>query len=116
MNQITVGSRIRFDPQGGNWWWTVRARNDRFIIATQQAPFLPKGKVQYTVVDLTGWTYTYNGVRPGMVRSSLNTLGGGYDLGPDGEGCEQMLAELDAGTWELSRRRVMGVRQIQVES
>lgn len=106
-----VGDRIKFMPQRGNRWWLVRARDARFIVATQQRPFFPKGELLYTVVDLTGWTSKYNGVGPGKVRSSLNTLGGGAgdvaDISTD-EGCLAILAALQSGEWELSRRRVVG--------
>lgn len=112
---LKPGSRIRFTPQSGNRWWTVAARDERYIIASQQAPFEPKGTEQYTVVDLTGWTFTYNGVGPGMVRSSLNTLGGGSDLSSDGWG-ERMLDDLRSGEWELSHRRVVRVDGIEVKA
>lgn len=112
---IKIGDRIRFLPQGGNRWWTVGARDERFIIASQQAPFEPKGTLQYTVVDLTGWTFTYNGVGPGIVRSSINLIGGGYDLDETGW-ADQMLAELQSGELELSHRRVMRVDRIEVEN
>lgn len=111
---VDVGKRIRFVPESGNRWWTVWASDERYIIATRKAPF--SEELVYTVVDLTGWTSTYNGVGPGPVRSSVNSLGGGYDLGPDGEGCAQMLAELNDNTIDLSWRRVVGVTQIEVES
>lgn len=111
---VTVGDRIRFNPQSGRGWWTVKARSDRFVLAVQQAPFQPKGDLWYTVVDLTGWTHRYNGVGPGVVRSSLNTLGGGWDLGEDGEGCVGALAGLESGEWSLSRRRVMAVDGIEI--
>lgn len=111
---IPAGDRIRFVPQSGNRWWTVRASDERYIVATRATVFT--GEVVYTVVDLTGWDRTYNGVKPGPVRSSLDTLGGGYDLGPDGEGCDQILAELNAGEHELSQRRVTEVAQIEVSA
>jgi hypothetical protein len=111
---IKPGTRIRFDPQGGKWWWTVKARDERFIIATQQEPFRPKGTLRYTVVDLTGWTYTYNFVSPGIVRSSINLAGGGYGEGVfDVAECERMLEELRSGELELSTRRVRSVRAIE---
>lgn len=112
--ELNVGDRIRFMPQRGNRWWTIRARDGRFIVATQQAPFEPRGILRYTVVDLTGWTSKYNGVGPGKVRSSLNTLGGGAgdvaDISTD-EGCQAILAALQSGEWELSRRRVVRVER-----
>jgi len=109
---VAVGDAIRFKPQGGYRWWEVRARDERFIVATQQAPFLPKGELQYTVVDLTGWQEKrYNGAGGGIVRSSLNTLGGGWDL--DEEGVAEILPGLRSGRWDLSNRRVMDVDSIE---
>lgn len=111
---IKVGDRIRFDPQPGNNWWTVRARDARYIIATQQAPFQQAGEHQYTIVDLVGYlNRSRNGAGPGIVRSSLNTIGGGYDIGNYGMHCDQMLADLHDG-WELSARRAMSVKAIEV--
>lgn len=112
--ELAVGDRFRLVPQPGNRWWTIRARDERFIVATQQAPFQPKGDLQYTVVDLTGWQdKTYNGAGNGIVRSSLNTLGGGYDVGTSGEHCDQLLADLRSGRWELSHRRLLDVHDIE---
>jgi hypothetical protein len=105
-----IGDKIRFHPHGGGRWWTIRARDERFIVATTQAPFKPKGELWYTVVDLTGWqSKRYNGAGNSIVRSSLNTLGGGWDVGPNGEGCEAILDGLRSGEWELSHRRVVNV-------
>lgn len=109
-----IGQRVRFTPQGSNRWWTIRACDERYVIATQVAPFTA-GDLQYTIVDLTGWDSTYNDVGPGVVRSSLNTLGGGYDAGLDGENCAAMLAELRAGTHRFSPRRVLAVEAIELE-
>lgn len=112
---IEIGQRIRFEPQNDAVWWTVRAADERFVIATRQAPFKPKGDLWYTVVDRTGWqAKRYNGAGEGVVRSSLNTLGGGWDIGPDGEGCQEALVALQSGQFELSNRRVMDVRGIEV--
>jgi len=114
-DDIAVGDKIRFTPcASGKRYWTVRARDERFIVATMQAPFRPKGDLWYTVVDLTGWQdKRYNGAGNGVVRSSLNTLGGGWDLGPEGEGCQEVLGALQSGEWELSHRRVVNVDTIE---
>ena len=109
---IRVGDKIRFDPNGGRRWWTVRDRDERFIVATAQAPFQPKGELWYTVVDLTGWQEKrYNGAGNGIVRSSLNTLGGGWDC--DDEGIAEIIPALRSGSWELSHRRVANVWSIE---
>ena len=108
-DDIAVGDKVRFAPGGvGNRWWTVRARDERFIVATMQAPFEPKGALWYTVVDITGWLdKRYNGAGYGPVRSSLNTLGGGWDCSE--EGVAEILPALQSGEWELSHRRVINV-------
>ena len=111
-DDIIVGDKIRFDPQSGNRWWTVKARDDRYIVAVRPAEFT-KNDLFYTVVDLTGWTFTYNGVPPGVVRSSLNTLGGGFDIGDSGEKCDDVLSVLRSGQFELSHRRVIEVESIE---
>jgi hypothetical protein len=112
--EIAVGDRVKFHPTTSRQWWTVRDRNDRFIVATMQAPFEPKGDLWYTVVDLTGWQHKrYNGAGNGVVRSSLNTLGGGWELGPNGEGAEQIIPALLSGEWEFSNRRVASVWSVE---
>lgn len=116
LDHIEVGDRIRFTPYAtGKRWWTVRDRDDRFIVATMQAPFKPRGNLWYTVVDLTGWLdKSYNGAGGGIVRSSVNTLGGGWDIDADGSGAEQIIPALRSGEWELSQRRVADVWSIEV--
>lgn len=112
--QVGVGDKVRFTPSGGtgNRWWLVRDRDERFIVATMQAPFQPKGDLCYTVVDLIGWQEKrYNGAGNGVVRSSLNTLGGGWDC--DVEGVSQIIPALHAGEWELSHRRVLSVWSVE---
>lgn len=113
-DHIAVGDKIRFDPPAkGRRWWTVRARDKRFIVVTTQAPFEPKGSLWYSVVDLTGWQdKRYNGAGNGVVRSSLNTLGGGWDCETD-EGVAAILPALQTGEWELSHRRVLNVIDIE---
>lgn len=115
MNEIKVGDRIRFTPGSGRNWWHVKARDERYIVAVQQAPFKPKGELLYTVVDLVGWqNKRRNGAGHGVVRSSLNTLGGGYDVGDNGERCDEILTGLRSGEYELSHRRVMSVWDVEV--
>ena len=114
---LKVGDRVRFHPKPGRAWWVVRARDDRYIICTRQAPFQPKGEPEYTILDLVGYQdHTRNGAGNGVVRSSLNTLGGGWDVGSDGEHCSEMLADLQSGEWELSTRRLLDVRRVEVAS
>ncbi|WP_409482756.1 hypothetical protein [Arsenicicoccus dermatophilus] len=45
--------QIRFPNQRYNptWWWNVQGEDDRWLIATHQAPFMPKGTVTYTILD-----------------------------------------------------------------
>jgi len=105
---VKIGDRIRFD--GDRYWWDVRDRDERYIVATRQQTFAPKGDLFYTVVDLTGWQdHKYNGAGNGVVRSSLNSLGGGWDIAPDGAGAEKIIPALVSGEWELSVRRVANV-------
>ena len=113
MSDIWIGSKIRFSPAGGssNRWWTVQDVSERYIVATVQAPFQPKGKLWYTVVDLTGWANkTHNGYGNGIVRSSLNTLGGGW-----GDNWDEIIPLLEAGRRELSHRRIFGVDKIEIK-
>lgn len=112
---MSVGDRIRFMPQKGNRWWTIRARDERFIVVTQQAPFEPKGELWYAVVDLRR-PYKHNGVGPGMVRSSLNAFRGGWPYDEfDQVAFDQAIADLNDGTRALSNRRLMIVDRFHVE-
>lgn len=110
---LRVGDRIRLTPgSDGKRAWTVRARSRRFIVATCIKGF-GRG-IAYTCIDTTGWLdWHYNGQGRGVVRSSLDTLGDGWDIGPDGEGCDDVLQGLRSGKWELSRHRAIDVRGIE---
>ena len=110
---LRVGDRIRLTPgSDGKRAWTVRARDERYIVATRIEGF-GRG-IAYTCIDTGDWLDRhYNGQGIRVVRSSLDTLGGGWDLGPNGEGCDDVLQGLRSGQWELSRRRVIDVRGIE---
>ncbi len=113
LSRVSVGDRIRITPIGHQRrWWTVGARDERYVIAWRNAPFL-RDEREYTVIDLNA--YRDNGVDPGVVASSLNTLGGGWDIGPNGEGCDSALQGLVSGEWGMSRRRLLGVTAIETE-
>lgn len=113
LGTLRVGDRVRFDRQHHSYWWDIRDRDDRFIVATSQQPFQPAGVLCYTAVDLTGWLEKhYNGAGLGVVRSSLNTLGGGWDLTDDS--VARILPALRAGEWELSHRRVIDVKHVEI--
>lgn len=113
-DNIKVGDRVRFTPDSDTRRaWTVTARNADHIVAVRQAYFEPEGVVQYTVTEVRD--YRYNGVRPGLVRSSLNTMGGGWDLDHRiDEGSREIIAALEAGEYELSNRRVIEVDDVTV--
>lgn len=114
---LRVGDKIAFTPEAGaRWPWTVRARDERFIVATSPAPFKPKGTLMYTVVDRTGWQkMSRNGHGHGVVRSSLDILGGGWGDGSyDDAACAEILSVLRSGEWGLSHRRVLSVWGVEV--
>jgi hypothetical protein len=117
---LKVGEQIKFFPRGSDiaGWWTVRARDDRWIIATAQAPFRKKGELVYTVVDLTGWqNHRRNGAGMGVVRNRLDIIGGGWGDGTfsDTEIAEMLAALQDPESpWELSVRGVVNVWDVEV--
>lgn len=116
-SEISVGDRIVITPRGRELWpWLVRARNERFIVATTQYPFKPKGTLLYTVIDLTGWAKKqYNSVGPGVVRSSLDIIGGGWGDGSYGNAAvKEILDVLVKGEFDLSHRRVLSVHEIEL--
>jgi len=112
---IEKGDRIRFTPENTvAGWWKVVDRDNRYIVAIAQRPFKPKGEWLYTVVDLIGYqNQRYNGVGNGVVRSSLDTLGGGWGIGPNGEGAERIIPALRDGEWDISPRRLAKVWSIE---
>lgn len=53
-------------------WWTVRAVDETYAVATRQAEFEPRGVVVYTIID------------PAQeIRGGCTLLGGGWALNPD---------------------------------
>lgn len=111
VDEIEVGDRIRFIPDSRQRaWWTVADRNTSHVVAIRQAPFHAKGTVEYTV---TGIQNPEAGST--LVRSSLNTLGGGWDLSnrEGGAGAAEILEALESHKYELSHRRMVEVDRIE---
>ncbi len=80
---LSVGDRVRLDGRPRRW--TVQAVSEHFAAFVQQAPFEPKGTLQYTVID---WR---NGI-----RGPCNLIGQGYGDGSySREECAQMLTEFE---------------------
>lgn len=114
--KVRVGDKVRFD--GAGQWWTVQARDERFLVATVRVvgTSVAADEWAYTVVDLTGWAdKRYNGAGNGPVRSSLNSLGGGWPLTGTTlrTDCEAALEALLSGEREISHRRVTNVLSIE---
>jgi hypothetical protein len=91
---LQPGDRIRLAPDG-RLWWTVQAVSEHYAACVQQAPFQPKGILQYTVLD---WR---NGV-----RGPCDLIGQGYGDGSYSQAeCAEMLADfeyVDEGLHELN--------------
>lgn len=85
-----VGDRVKF--YGERLAYTIRARNNRFIICSK--PFNIRRTILYTIIDLV------RGVR-GRDNLIFGRIGG-YTTQ---QSFEDALAELDAGLMEVSRRR-----------
>ncbi|WP_368679930.1 hypothetical protein R1X32_00825 (plasmid) [Rhodococcus opacus] len=88
---LDVGGRIRFglEPRRP---YTVRARSEHFVVCTRHRDFATTGEFVYTVID---WR---NGI-----RGPINVIGGSADVSTD-ERCRELLADLEAGRWEISHR------------
>lgn len=89
--------------------WTVQARDAVFVVATR---VVGRGMVEYTVIAVQDPC----GEVPAVVRSSVDTLGGGYAVAAadPGAGCRAMLAELAAGELGMSVRRMVQVPALTV--
>lgn len=98
VEDLAVGDKIRLAHGGGEKrWWDVRARDERFVILTRQAPFRPKGDVEYTIIDT---------VRD--LRGPCNLIGQGWDFEsrPVAESAADLLAALNAHVeWNEFTRR-----------
>jgi hypothetical protein len=68
IQMLNPGDRVRFST-GGRAWWTVQVAGTRYVIATRQAPFRPKGEYQYTIMDAAH-----------SVRGPSNLIGNGWDV------------------------------------
>jgi hypothetical protein len=85
---LAVGDRLRLAMRATSprRWWTVQALSEHFAVCVQQAPFLPKGFLQYTVLD---WR--------NAVRGPCDNIGQGYGDGTySREECTRMLAQFEA--------------------
>ena len=81
---LQPGDRVKLAPDG-RLWWTVQAVSEHFAACVRQAPFEPRGVLQYTVLD---WR---NGV-----RGPCNLIGQGYGDGSySPEECDRMLADFE---------------------
>lgn len=80
---LRVGQRIRFGTT--RRLWHVQAVSDHFVALVQQAPFEPKGVLQYTVID---WARG--------IRGPANLIGWGYGDGTYSRTqCAAMLREFE---------------------
>jgi hypothetical protein len=113
VRRLEVGQRIHIN--GHRLTWTITARNDEYIVAVRQEPFRPKGEHQYTVI--THSDYRYNFVGPGLILTTANTMGGGWDLdGRVEEGSRELVDALASGEWDTSHRRREWLDSIRIVS
>lgn len=111
VRDLQIGDRVRIN--GNRLAWTITARNDDYIVAVRQAPFQPKGEHQYTII--THSDYRYNFVGPGLILTTVNTIGGGWDLyGRVDEGSRELVEALASGEWETSHRRRERLHKLDV--
>ncbi|MDV8022296.1 hypothetical protein [Rhodococcus sp. IEGM 1330] len=88
---LAVGGKVTFigEPRRP---YIVRATSENFAVLTRQADFKPKGVHFYCIID---WRKS--------VRGPCNLIGNGWDTTTD-ESCEELCAELETGSVEVSRR------------
>lgn len=96
ISALRVHSRVRLAGES-RFSWTVQVAGDRYTILTRQAPFRPKGDLDYTICDnVTG------------KRGPTNVIGNGWDFNAIGgayQGARLLHIELLAGRVEISRRQ-----------
>lgn len=114
LDSLTVGDQVRLTPDSRTTWWRVAARNKDHLVLVKQAAFEESGIVEYCVTG--SLNCTYNGQGPGPVRSSLNSLGGGWDMGKDGIDAETAITALESGDRQLSMRRLLGIQSVEVRN
>lgn len=98
---LVRGDRVKFAEE--NRWWDVRAHDGRWAILTRQAAFQSAGTLKYTVVD-----------QDQALRGPANTIGQGWDV-EDAEGCDELLAALQAGEFSISTRNRIEARIVAVD-
>lgn len=107
---LKVGVRVRLNGQRVSW--EVTARNDSYIVCVRQAPFSPKGEHQYTIIEHSDYCYNFAG--PGLILTTLNTMGGGWEIdGRVTEGSREIIDALESGEWETSHRRREDLRELE---
>lgn len=111
---LSVGDRARIHPGArARASWRTIARDDQHVVLVRQAGFRPAGELEYTVIGHID--HAYNGEGPGLVRSSLNTLGGGWAInGREDAAGQEILDALAEGTFRLSPRRYLGIARVEV--
>lgn len=94
---MTIGIKIRFAEEKQPY--TARACNKRYLICTK--PFNPQRTVLYTIVDLQEKT-----------RGPENLV---FGLGAEtDEECQKMLERISSGQTEISRRREINLRIVEI--
>lgn len=108
---IHAGDEIHVTPDERDAPWRVTARDDKHIVIIRPTAEAPDS-VEYAVIAEV--TDTYNSAGPGLIRASLNTLGGGWNLnGRERAGAEEIIHALADGVHELSLRRRGGVAAVR---
>ena len=94
MENIIVGSKIKFTED--HLWFTVQARNERFIICTT------KGSKYHSIIDLKN-----------NIRGDDNLVfHSGYD---DQQHCEARLSEFINGDLEISKRNNVPLKILKIQ-
>lgn len=114
MPEVNAGDRVRVHPGArARVAWRVVARDEQHVVLVRQAGFRPAGELEYCILAVID--HTYNGVGPGLIRTSMNTLGGGWNInGREADAGQEILDVIAEGTYQLSPRRYLGVERIEV--
>ena len=85
-------------------WWTVRVRDNRWMILTRHAPFQKKGWKYYTIIDTTEG-----------IRGPCNLVGQGWDAKMSDKACKSLLEALNKPLSDPLNVEISGCNRVNAQ-